>query len=177
MSIINEALKKAGVEKESDMLRKNMQLEFQKKKPGVNWGPVFVVLVLLLITGPIVVPIFSTPFRSSSLRENLSSHASQGVPPLATAERLPPARPEVTRQAQFSIEETMLQNTNHPPTAVMPDFSLSGIVFSPKDSYCLLNNKIAKVGDTISGAKLVRISSDQVVLDYEGQEIVLSATA
>ncbi len=177
MSIINEALKKAGVEKESDVLRKSIQLEFQKKKSGVNWGPVFVVLVLVLITGPIVVPVFSTPFQSSSLHKSLSSHASQGVPPLALAEPLPRAQSEVTRQAQFSIEETIPQNTNHPPTAVMPDFTLSGIVFSPKDSYCLLNNKIAKVGDTISGAKLVRISADQVVLDYQGQEIVLSAAA
>ena len=78
MSIINEALKKAVREKEAgysssdkEAVRRNIELEFQQKKRRFNWGPVFIVLMLVLISGPIVAPIFSTPLKGVNPSENI----------------------------------------------------------------------------------------------------------
>ena len=60
MSIINEALKKAG-----QASKIGLGIEMERKKSRMNWGPIFVLLVLFFITGPIIAPIFSSPFRRS----------------------------------------------------------------------------------------------------------------
>ena len=171
MSIIHEALKKAGQETDAVGMRKNLQIELQRKKEGVNWGPVFVILVLVMITTPIVAPMFSMPFRHESLAVPAlsSAPASQNVP--AT----PPVSSDVDnsmlRSGQFGIEEVSRAQM------LPPDLSLTGIMYSPSDaSYCIINNKIVKIGDTVSGAKLVQVKTDQAVLEFEGQEISLYST-
>ncbi len=188
MSIINEALKKAVREKEEnfsledrEMVRRNIELEFQKKRSKFNWGPVFILLVLVLITGPIVAPIFSTPIKNSTNIASASEHsATQNIPAsTATTEvaSAPSSGINANRKAQFAVEEAPLTNAIATPTIISrtPDLTLSGIVYSAKQSsYCIINNQIVKVGDSIQGAKLISVSQDSAKLNYEGKEISLN---
>ncbi len=174
MSIINEALKKA--EKENPplyqnpsratvkKLSENLQVEYQRKKSRVNWGPLFVLSVLILITTPIIAPVFSSPFKKGP--------ALISSPP-APAPALPRGSSLQNRHSQFGIEEIARL-----PAAAMapmrsPDFSVSGIVFSPKESYCIINRKVVKTGETVLGARLLNISPKEVTLEYQGQRLVL----
>ncbi len=173
MSIINDALKKAQKTKESASFparveNSGFQLEFQKKQ-GFNWGPIFVLLVLFLISGPIVAPFFSLPAKKEA------SFSAAPIVPKDTLESF-----SSTRKAQFGIEEApRLPLTAAPaafsPLSSRPDFILSGIVYNPKESYCILNDNIVKVGERVSGAKLLAITPEKVVLDYQGETISLVA--
>jgi hypothetical protein len=170
MSIINDALKKAAEEKkESRNLGSHIQLQHQKKR-GMNWGPIFVILVLLLITGPIIAPLFSTPIKKD-YPGHLAGAPQSNVPSnnqLAMA-----TIPLNTRQAQFGMEEAA-----RPMMASrMPGFALSGIVYSTKESYCLINNQVAKVGDVVRGAKILAISQNEVTISYQGQKLSIPVTS
>ena len=189
MSIINEALKKAIHEKEAgfsprdnELVRRNIEIAFQRKKPQLNWGPIFILLVLVLITGPIVAPIFSTPFKTAAYSTgNLSPKSvAQNVPvqPITDlAKAVVSSEPPVARKAQFAVEESPLfgNSQSHAPWQ-MPSLNLSGIVYSPEESYCIINNKIVKVGDTVQGAKLLSVSHNLVTLDYQGKAVSLEVS-
>ena len=88
MSIINEALKKAGISKElggaapvqHDSVRRNLEIEFQRRKQSVNWGPLFILLVLVLITGPIIAPIFSSSFKQANVSTQPALQSTNQIP-------------------------------------------------------------------------------------------------
>src|SRR3989338_1217699 len=125
MSIINEALKKAIHEKEAgfsprdnELVRKNIEIAFQRKKPQLNWGPIFILLVLELITGPIVAPIFSTPFKTAAYSTGSLSakSAAQNVPvqPVTDlAKAVVNSEPSAARKAQFAVEEAPIFGGPH----------------------------------------------------------------
>jgi len=48
--------------------------------------------------------------------------------------------------------------------------SLSGIFCDPKKSYCIIDGKVAKVGDEVSGYKILEITKDTVTVKA-GDEI------
>lgn len=50
---------------------------------------------------------------------------------------------------------------------------LNGIFFSEEEAYALINNQIVKVGDTLEGLTVKRISVDEVELESEGSIIKL----
>lgn len=180
MSIIHDALKKAQTEtRKQDFLSAQpagrVDIDLQKRKHSLNWGPIFVVLVLLLITGPIIAPVFSTPFKRTNPQIALATKSIAANP--AQDERvelasLPATNTSTpTRQAQFGMEETMI------PTPYMrPNFALSGIIYSPQDSYCLINDKVVRMGESIEGAKLTKVTPEEVTLEYHGEKIVLPVT-
>ncbi len=176
MSIINEALKKAqrdkrGVPLSQANLLSGFDAEFPKKKRGINWGPIFVLSVLLLIAGPILMPVFSTP-------------AKRFVPTAASEAR---PKPEAslgsvgntdTRQAQFQIEQVAAAPAVNPLSdsarvSQTPYLALSGIVISEGEAYCIINDRVAKPGDNVFGATLLRVTEREAVLDSGGQEITL----
>ncbi len=172
MSIINEALKKAGQEKgqhdvseDQQKHMRNLELEGTPKKKEINWGPVFVLLVLLLITGPVIAPIFSSPFRQVAFSNNSTISSTQETP-------------SSNRKSQFVIEETPVFHA--PPAPVMslqtPSLALSGLVYSKEGSYCIINDTVVKVGDAVQGAKLTKISANEVTFDYQGKTITLALT-
>ena len=183
MSIINEALKKAQKEKESfpaAHAATNIEVHFQKKH-GLNWGPVFVLTVLFLIAGPILIPLFSTPFknRAVTVTEKQPAVGQVSLPDTAIPMTKAPqvALAEMTRKAQFGIEEAPRPAPSVPllnTIAAKSAFALSGIVYSPKDSYCIINDQIIKVGERVGGAKLLEITPDKVTLDYQGRLIALA---
>ena len=172
MSIIHEALKKAGQEvaggaKKTTPQRSEVRPPLLRKKKKDKWGPSFVLLVLTLITGPILAPIFSSPFRQSAY---VASETSAGSPvPMTSA-----APAHVA--AQFAVEEVPLPAPIHSPRlfSAAPNFSLSGVVVSSPDSYCLINGKVVKVGEDIDGARLTAVSPELVTLEYQGRQIQIA---
>lgn len=184
MSMINEALKKAQKDKESGMpltAANGARVEFHKKH-GFNWGPIFVLLVLFLITGPIIAPFFAAPFKKEAHAGNSTPRTvSVGQDLQESSTRLQNNQIAVLAggaKGQFGIEEAPLLPTpgpmgSAPSAAFRRNFNLSGIVYSPKDSYCIINDKIVKVGERVGGATLLEITPEKVVLDYQGQTISL----
>lgn len=54
------------------------------------------------------------------------------------------------------------------------DYEVEGIVFDDrKDSYAVISSDIYREGDTIAGAKLIKIFKDRVVLLQKNEEIVI----
>ncbi len=187
MSIIHEALKKAGQEKETfvsqtselDSIRRNLELEYQKKKAFSPWGLFFVILALLFVIGPLLATFFAGPLKQgSSVKTNSKIvPAPQTVPPLelnVQMAQLPKENLITNRKAQFGLEETPLFNPGRSSTAERPALNLSGVVYSPTDSYCIINNKIVKLGGEVDGAKLVNISLREVILEYRGEKVTLA---
>ena len=187
MSIINEALKKAQKEKESSLSSiPAARIELRShKKHGFNWGPFFVLLVLFLITGPIIAPFFAAPFKKE-ISANGSSPATVSVGQnslsdsalFASKNPLGELSGGAMRKGQFGIEEVPLLPSagpagNSTSSTFRRNFNLSGIVYSPTESYCIINDKIVKVGEQVGGATLLEITSEKVVLDYQGQKIQL----
>ncbi|MBI3252197.1 MAG: hypothetical protein HYZ52_02605 [Candidatus Omnitrophica bacterium] len=185
MSIINEALKKASQHRESFSVAKpgaalgSIGMAYSKRTSNFNWGPVFVILVLVLITAPIIAPLFSRPYRNQ-----VPSHAAGGSPnprQISLQQNIPVTAPPavlpavVTHQAQFSVEESPLAQPSSPMQIQKPYLALSGIVFSRQESFCIINKRVAKVGDRIQGARVVSISEREVSLDYQGEPIVLQS--
>jgi hypothetical protein len=164
MSIIHEALKKARHEQTSvptggtqEEIRKNLKMEIERSASRRNWGPLFVIVVLVLITGPIVAPAILAPFKNAA--------------PSAPSS---PADRTVDRKKQFRIEEAGLFRMAAPAGAKMPGLRLSGIVYSPKEAYCIINDSILKVGDSVSGAVLTSVTAQSVTLDHQGKQVTLN---
>ncbi len=193
MSIINEALKKAGREKgdlsssqgrpsvKTGVSIEGFSIEIERKKSKMNWGPIFVLLVLFLITGPIIAPIFSSPFKGGGLLGNTT--AAETAPDLKTnpgtqIASLPASAGSINRKAQFGIEEaSVFQSLTQQPHIIQtPYLKLSGIVYSSNASYCIINNKIIRIGEDVQGAKLTRVTPKEAILDYQGEKVILSVS-
>lgn len=52
-------------------------------------------------------------------------------------------------------------------------FALTGILLSREERTAIVNNQLVRVGDWVSGAKLVRIEQGEVTLDDDGQTVSL----
>lgn len=53
-------------------------------------------------------------------------------------------------------------------------FSLQGIVHDPKkESYAVIDGEIYREGETIDGAKIIKVLADRIILHQESNEIVL----
>lgn len=172
MSIIHEALKKADKKSEnlpSYIYPGSFKNKIEKKR-DFNWGPIFILLVLVLVTGPIVAPLFSTSIKQA----DVDSRELASLP--ATEETLEPSAD--SRKAQFGMEEMPLSSRLAVGGTIMraqpPAFRLSGIVLDSQAAFCIINDEIIKQGGQISGAKLTRISADEAELDYQGQKIILT---
>ena len=159
MSIIHEALKKAGqpvlleIKSESKV---KMPLGRRQKSP-INWGPLLVVFILVLVVSPILTPLMSRSYKSNVDESAASSHM----------------------KAQFAVEEAPIIP---PATAVvaiptLPNFMLNGLVYANEGSYCLINGKVVKLGEVIEGATLIKVTPDSAQLDYQGRKIILPANA
>jgi hypothetical protein len=163
MSIIHEALKKARHEQGSvpmagsqEEIRNNLKMGVERSsRSGKNWGPLFVITVLLLITGPIVAPAILAPLKKMG--------------PAA-----PPAQSPSTRKGQFGIEEAGLFQMAPPAAAKAQDLRLSGIVYSPKEAYCIINDSILKTGDTVRGAVVTSVTAQSVTLENQGKQVTLN---
>lgn len=55
-----------------------------------------------------------------------------------------------------------------------PSLTLNGVFFSEDQGYALINNRIVKEGDLIDGVTVVRITLEEIDLNFQGQDIKLS---
>ena len=78
------------------------------------------------------------------------------------------------RKAQFGIEEAGLFRGMAPGAMQTPNFNLTGIVYSAADSFCIINDRVIKVGEIVQGAKLINVGPNEVTLDYKGDKLQLS---
>ncbi len=191
MSIINEALKKANTAGpvtttasvaspiSNSLNVKKVLPGLEKKKAKLNWGPVFVLLVLVLITGPLLAPIFSSPYRSTNSAFLVPSYQET----LGTSPSVKNSSAQSNRAAQFAIEESPILPAAplaaKPPmmgifgSSERPNFSVNGIVYSSPESYCLINGRVVRVGEKINGAILKSVTPDKATLEYNGSLIDL----
>ncbi|MGA2774772.1 MAG: hypothetical protein ABSE81_01765 [Candidatus Omnitrophota bacterium] len=159
MSIIYDALKK--VEQSGTPLLKNKSdKEITVPKNKVKRYLIYILFmalglffanILLSYLGPALTKVKAVNETKSNLTQNklpIQPPVQQTLPPPAIIEKPAP-----------------------PPK---PTLALNGIFFSGEESYALINNQIVKVGDKISGAVIKKISSDEVLLNFEGSEIKLT---
>lgn len=178
MSIINEALKKAQKDIPPQSSGRNVEVEFEKKSSGINWGPIFVLLVIVLVGAPILAPVFSIPFQRSgaSIQDARQIPAGAHHPPAAASALAG------TRQGQFGVEEMATGGAMNAAVAgsvfyPRPDLALTGLVYSSSgDSYCIINGRVVKVGETVDGAKLIKVEPQEVILDFRGEQISIPVT-
>ncbi len=148
MSIIYEALKK--IEKS------------QSIKPGESKKPDKKDVILSVIAGIIFICAFVVFF-------NLISK------PQSAALNKPPSSAPVKEETQGNTPQALpLQAAA--PASVKEEavLVLSGIFFEKDKAYCIINNRILKDGDSIEGAKIVKIMMEKVILDSKGKEIILT---
>ncbi len=55
-----------------------------------------------------------------------------------------------------------------------PELVLNGIMYLDDGSRAIINNAIVGDGDSVSGAKVIKINSNNVILQYQDAEITLS---
>jgi type II secretory pathway component PulC len=86
------------------------------------------------------------------------------VTPSSVADAVPPSPPA---QAVSPTTESLRQT----PSSLV----LSGVFFSENEGYALINNRILKQGDTIDGARLIKVGLDAVELEFKGETFKLTA--
>jgi type II secretory pathway component PulC len=71
--------------------------------------------------------------------------------------------------ANFFVPKPSAQNPGAP-------FRLTGVVYSQSESYCLLNGKVLKQGESVGGAIVEKITPNSVTLSRDGEIITVPVT-
>ncbi|MFC1631789.1 hypothetical protein ACFL1I_07700 [Candidatus Omnitrophota bacterium] len=145
MSIINDALKKAGNNNSS--FQPNLtELKSRENDSGKNWLIWAGVGLLSLVGILIVINSFKGPAYTSVKQPGADNQ--QG--------------------ARFNLRavdfEAPLNNAG---------FQLSGILYDPQNPMAIVNNRIVDEGAFIDGAQLLEIQPNFVKLSFRGQELTL----
>lgn len=106
------------------------------------------------------------------IQENLTISSPQPTPPpqppLSTV-----SPSSLTTQAMGTITPIAPESEPAKFPVSPPSLILSGIVAGGNDSFAIIDGRIVKKGDIISGAKVREIYSDRVVLEFDGIEFSL----
>jgi hypothetical protein len=151
MSIIHDALKKAGEDKAAGP---KVEIRRAAKAGGFNAGLLFVVTTLLIVGALTLAPLSKTARYGKQ-------PAPLGITPNAVTV-LQPSSSGVS--GQFGIEEISRSAT---------PFMLSGIVVGSGRAYGIINNRIVEPGQKVGGATVRAITDREVTLDYNGQTLLL----
>lgn len=119
------------------------------------------------------------------------------VPSLSAVSQAPSPKPvQSTTQPQKDIQQSLAANMDTSPKSnaqvilhekkqdtsgkiqeaekkELPTLILNGIFSGKGDNFALINNRIVKEGDSISGVKVLHIYPNKVELDANGQNITL----
>ena len=149
MSIINDALKKAEQEGTSKSpltsLLKNKPLLENRQRRAKNLLP-FIGIISVILEAFLLYNLF--PKKTAVDKKSLLAHKS-------------PARQANTLTGTRTID-------------AKEDLSLSGIVFSEKGSWAVINDSIVREGDMIEGAKLLKIEEESVELAFPDKKLILN---
>ena len=127
------------------------------------------------------VPLVARDHDVVSVGLDAVEHGGTGPPVSGEARRSQRASPfhdsdpaaAVTEQKKSGSDGFVLNNIFEPAKSV-PSFRLSGIMVSEAGPVAIINNEIVRKGDSIGGAIIELIESDQVKLSFQGQELVLT---
>jgi hypothetical protein len=159
MSIIYDALKKVENSKKPDS--KLGSLHPDKVKMGKSIAKrnfvfyfIFIFMVVIgFIISRVVFNLFfhrMPPLAETKTQNNLLQPPVISVSP---KDNLPPEEPQAVIQEAAS------------------DFILNGIFSDGENSYAIINNRVVREGDTITGAKVLNILAEQVVLEVQGKTL------
>jgi hypothetical protein len=191
MSIINEALKKAGEEKQK---REEKSEEFVSTYPKSQGLKKETFLKRNLIAGAFllgVLCIIAITVSLTSMRKIglLRREGEKTISPAVSVESsflITPRMAKTEEQAlspkKEDLSPSIYPSPPEPRTEVrqksgrevpLPLLSLEGIVWDKKKPLALINNKVLGEGEIIKGAKIVKINKREVKLIFQGREFIL----
>lgn len=160
MSIISEALKKAGSDRPSDLRAAGSLAAANKRsRPGSALTSLAVLALLVL---PFAMP------RLLSRPQPAGPAAPASAALTVAAEALPmadlPGPSPSTGLAQIAVENAPLASTTLLPKASMAP-KVQGIVWGQQgDAYAVLNNEVVRVGSVVGSMRVTKIAADGVTL-------------
>ncbi len=161
MSIIYDALKKA-----EKAIHENLKVSVSLKPKDPNtpkhkFVALYILIIILGLGIGNVVFTFLGRYKITPAKENLPRISAQPKKqletpkPIETAPTPTPPPPVVSNKPQEA-------------------FVLNGIFFSRNEGYALINNHIVRMGDTVDGALVLKITADEVELNSGGATVTLT---
>ena len=181
MSLIHEALEKTThpfPQDEADLLDRDSWDSALAPAEGprrtfllkdVQWTLYGMVAALIFLSALyfFAVPLYNEYFNKTKFKES----GEKLLNPVAPVAQIPPP----------AVSPPTLILTPDPVVLAMPpvlnpqsNFSLTGIARDQKEWTAIINNRLVRVGDRVSGAQVKLIKDDEVLIDYQGQAITLA---
>lgn len=175
MSIIYDALKK--VEKNNDISTPSDSKKAQA--PKGNFILLFILSVLVIIFGCFAGNQFFNFISKNQSNAGLSGNAAQiiskaQVPALAQVQGSSVSPDLPVKTTPPSEAGSSLKPKEEIKKTQPPELSIEGIMYSPESSFALINKRIVKVGDKVSGAAVVRITKSEVEFKIDDLSFKLS---
>jgi hypothetical protein len=156
VSLINDALKRAGEKPASVPSTSELTAGLQPADERRSGFPVVVLLTLLI---PVIG--LGLWFLVKGMQMN---EPAKPVPIQVVIARTPEPVPARTNVPVV---------TPSPPTPAQPAYKLQGIYWRPSRAAAVVNGKTLYVGDQVDKARIASIDKDSVTLDVDGQSKVL----
>lgn len=188
MSIISEALKKAGEKRRQDVaiLQEDVPdssvsdevREIASRK--INWNILSGLGTFFIVGFAVVAFLYNTTFPPAAYppKPNLQkakidlhqANVSPSPPPQQIVE-VAVEKPPPIRIIDSRFYPTLVPEVKKKPP--LPDLELCGIMEGIGEPMAIINNRIMKKGEYVEGAHLIAIGSDRVNLLYDDKEIIL----
>ena len=175
MSIIYDALKKVeGRFQEAGDISHEPKIE----KKRTFKLKVYLIYAIVVVLGFLSANLFNR-FIISGFISSVKSEALKDTEQAAVAEVAPPvslpSQSQTTPAAVQGAQE--ISSPGKDKASVLQEaplaLALTGVFFSGKEGYALINNQILREGDTVDGAVVTRVSVEEVDLKYRDSEIRL----
>ncbi|MDO8489696.1 MAG: hypothetical protein Q7S42_06305 [Candidatus Omnitrophota bacterium] len=182
MSIINEALKKTEQYIQENAARNRPQGSGLENHPPTKIhstpSPLLIYILILLagiLLSKLIFSLLSQPENKSlaSSSQNLKPSNSQNFKPenKSLTSNIPENHKGESDKISIPVTPIAPILNNKTPEV---NFVLNGIFFSDNDGYALVNNQIVRENDLVDGAKIIKITTNNVELDSDGKLINLS---
>jgi hypothetical protein len=152
--------------------------EKEAAKPVKKFGFKILFLYIILVALGGVLAKYSFDFFAPKKQANSSAPRFQSVTSKPASQPLIRFIPSKTQAAPSSAaekkQEQPLVSIKKKINQTMNPYDLSGIFFSGAQSYCIINDKVLGIGDSVEGAKVVRIDPDEVELQLNDKSIKLN---
>ncbi|MFH0764274.1 MAG: hypothetical protein V1927_04670 [Candidatus Omnitrophota bacterium] len=154
MSIVQEALKKA------QGLKGPGTGQSPNKK---NFAPVVLLIIFIMLLGVTIKQVSFSPGKSGAKAGSAVTEAI--YKPISTIDM---------GTDDFPVAETYTgASRSKPAKGKFPDFVLNGVMELVDGPRAIVNNVIVATGDIISGAKVIKIDKDKVVLQKKDSVVTL----
>jgi hypothetical protein len=154
--------------------------EFKPAKPAAKFDFKIITLYILLIAIGGILAYYAFNFFAPkpvkpTTPQLINVNAKPASQPLI---RFVPGKQQQS-SAQAAAEDK--KNNDQPLSAIrkkinqsVTPYTLSGIFFSGDQNYCIINDKVLGEGDSVEGAKVTRISTEDVELQLNDKTIKLN---